>query len=295
MLRLVPFRMHNFRGVQRPTKSIPGSHCTPSPSFIFNSVNSPCSWWCHWARSIRRRRDESVRKELRMRCPRFPFIITDDVRPLSRTLSVNRQDCCTSEITDPDEPVKEQLVALGSKRSEPSTRELGANVPTHIKRQKRSRQEFGVRDRTHVPAGNIDHARASDNDIWKQRNDANRKTLLPLPHRREPRVRVVLSFDESTPVRPHTANAVIRGSVSSIDVVSCDGAAVAMKLRRVIETLTSREKEDSTSVKLAGCYCTRCRSKIDVLDEMISGVVRVSGLLRNLTGHHISVTEPGGQ
>jgi hypothetical protein len=64
-------------------------------------------------------------------------------------------------------------------------------------------------------------------------------------------------------------------------------------LRRVIETLTSRDKENSTPIKLAGCCCTSCRSKIDVLDEMISGVVRVARLLENLTGHEISVTEPG--
>jgi hypothetical protein len=76
-------------------------------------------------------------------------------------------------------------------------------------------------------------------------------------------------------------------------VFLCDGPAVATKLRGLIETLTSREKEDSTSVKLAGYCCTGCRSKIDVLDEMISGVVRVARLLENLTGHQIGVTEPG--
>jgi hypothetical protein len=85
----------------------------------------------------------------------------------------------------------------------------------------------------------------------------------------------------------------MRSSVGSMNVVLCDGPTVATKLRRVIETLTSREKENSTSVKLAGFCCTSCRSKIDVLDEMISGVVRVSRLLEDLTGHGISVTEPG--
>jgi hypothetical protein len=248
-----------------------------------------------WTRFIRRRRDESVQKKLRMRCPRFLFIITDDLRPLSRTPSVDQQDCCTSEITDPDEPVEEQLVAPGSKRSEPSTRELSVNVSIQSKRQKRSRQEFGVHGRKHEPADDVDRARASDDDVWKQRRYANRKILLPLPHRREPRTRAVLSVDESTSVRPHTANAVIRGSVSLMDVVSCDGPTVATKLRRVIETLISRKKENSSSIELAGCYCTSCRSKIDVLDEMISGVVRVFRVLESLPDHHISVTEPSGQ
>lgn len=248
---------------------------------------------CAWARSIRRRRDESVRKELRMRCPRFPFIITDDVRPLSRTLSVDRQDGYTSGTIHPDEPVKEQLVAPGSKRSEPSTRELCAKMPAQPKRHKRSRRDFDADYHTHTAAGNRDCARASDDEIWKQRRDADRKMLMPLPHRKEPRPRAVLSLGESTFVRPHTAKVELRSSVGSMDVVLCDGPAVATKLRHVIETLTSREKEDSTSVKLAGCCCTGCRSKIDVLDEMISGVVRVARLLENLTGHQISVTEPG--
>jgi hypothetical protein len=116
---------------------------------------------------------------------------------------------------------------------------------------------------------------------------------MPLPHRKEPRPRAVLSLGESKFVIPHTAKVELRSSVGSMDVVLCEGPAVATKPRHVIETLTSREKEDSTSVKLAGCCCTGCRSKIDVLDEMISGIVRVARLLENLTGHQISVTEPG--
>jgi hypothetical protein len=102
-----------------------------------------------------------------MRCPRFPFIITDDVRPLSQTPSVDRRDRYTSGIIHPDEPAREQLVAPGSKRSEPSTRELCANTPTQRKRHKRSQQDFDADDRTHAPAGNSDFARASDNEIWK--------------------------------------------------------------------------------------------------------------------------------
>jgi hypothetical protein len=248
---------------------------------------------CAWARSIRRRRDERVRKELRMRCPRFPFIITDDVRPPSRTPSIDRQYGYASGIIHPDETVKEQLVAPGSKRSEPSTRKPCAKMPTQRKRHKRSRQDFDADDHTYTPVSNSDCTRASDNNIWEQKRDADRKMLVPLPHRREPRPRAVLPLGDPTFVRPHTAEAETRGNVGSMGVFLCDGPAVATKLRGLIETLTSREKEDSTSVKLAGYCCTGCRSKIDVLDEMISGVVRVARLLENLTGHQIGVTEPG--
>ncbi|KAM0710532.1 hypothetical protein Q7P35_002202 [Cladosporium inversicolor] len=242
---------------------------------------------CAWARSIRRRRDESARKELRMRCPRFPFIITDDVRPPSRPPSVDRRHCYKNGIAYPEEPVREQLAAPGLERSKPSTRELCANMPTQRERHKRSRQDSDADERIHAPASNSDCVRASDDGVWEQRRDVYRK--MPVPSSSHPRA--VFSLGEPTVVRSHTAKVNIRSSVGSMDEVLCDGPAIATELRRVIETLTLREKEDSTLVKLAGCCCTGCRSKINVLDEMISGVVRVAKLLENLTGHQIGVTD----
>ena len=244
---------------------------------------------CAWARSIRRRRDESAWKELRMRCPRFPFFITDDVRPLSRPPSVKPRYCYKNGVAHPKDPVREQFGAPGLGRSEPSTRELCASMPTQRKRRKRSRRDSDADGDTHAPAGSNDRARAPDDHIWKQRRDVYRENIsVPLPSH----PRVVLSLGEPTVVRSHTTKAKMRSSTGSMDVVSCDGPAIAVELRRVIETLTVQEKEDSTLVKLTGCCCTGCRSKINVLDEMISGVVRVAKLLENLTGHPISVTDP---
>ena len=105
----------------------------------------------------------------------------------------------------------------------------------------------------------------------------------------------MLSLGERTVARSHTAKVKIRGSTGPMDTVLCDGPVIATELRRVIETLTVQEKEDSTLVKLAGCCCTGCRSKINVLDEMISGVIRVAKLLENLTGHQIGVTGSADQ
>ena len=242
---------------------------------------------CAWAQSIRRRRDESARKELRMRCPRSPFIITDDVRPLSRPPSIDRRDCYKNGVTYPEEHVREQLGASGLGRSKSSTRELCASMPTQLKRHKRLRRDSDAVNDTHAPAGDGDCARALVDRVWKQRRDIYQKISVPSPSHS----RVVSSPSEPTVVRSHTAKVKIRSSVGSTDEVLCDGPAMATELRRVIETLTLREKEDSTLFKLAGCCCTGCRSKINVLDEMISGVVRVARLLENLTSHQIGVTD----
>ena len=242
-----------------------------------------------WARSIRRRRDESVRKELRMRCPRSPFIITDDVRSLNQNLGFDQQDRRTSEIVYPDEPAEDQLrvelVTPGSKRSAPSAREPCTDASAQRKRQKRPQQDASVDGRTRGLAGQTDGWRVSNDGRWKQRRNGYQIVRVPLPERNESPPRTVLSSAESRADTPHAADGIIRSSVRSTDQVLCDGPSIAAKLRRIIGTLTLREKEDSTSIKLAGCCCTDCRSKIDVLDEMINGAVRVAALLEDLTDH----------
>jgi hypothetical protein len=70
---------------------------------------------------------------------------------------------------------------------------------------------------------------------------------------------------------PHVADGLVRSSVRSADRVSCDGPSIAADLRRIIGTLALGGKDGSASTKLAGCCCALCRSKIDVLDEMING------------------------
>ena len=189
---------------------------------------------CAWARSIRRRRDESARKELRMRCPRFPFIIPDDIRPLSRPPSVEPRYCYKNGISFPEEPVREQLGEPGLERSEPSTRELCASMPTSSKRHKRSRQDSDAGDDTRAPTGNSDCARPPHHGFWKQRRDVHREISVPVPSH----PRVVLSLGERTVARSHTTKAKMRSSTRSIDVVSYDSPTIAIELRRIIETLT---------------------------------------------------------
>jgi hypothetical protein len=222
-----------------------------------------------------------------MRYPRSLFIITDDVRPLSRPPSIDRRDCYKNRVTYPEEPVREQLGAPRLGRSKSSTRELYASMPIQLKRHKRLRRDSDAVNDTHVPASDSDCARALVDRVWKQRRDIYQKISVLSPSH----LRVVSSPSKPTVVRSHTAKVKIRSSVSSTDEVLCDSPTMATELRRVIKTLTLREKEDSTLVKLAGCCYTSCRSKINVLDEMISSVVRVTRLLENLTSYQIGVTD----
>jgi hypothetical protein len=68
---------------------------------------------------------DRVRKELRMRCPRSPFIITDDVRSLNQTLDPAQRGRRTPDVFYPEEPAEHQLrvelVTPGSKRIAPPT------------------------------------------------------------------------------------------------------------------------------------------------------------------------------
>lgn len=76
-----------------------------------------------WAESIGRRRDERVRKELRMRCSRSPFIITDDVRSPNQILDPAKRGRRTMDVFYPEKPAEHQLrvevVTSSSKRSTP--------------------------------------------------------------------------------------------------------------------------------------------------------------------------------
>lgn len=242
-----------------------------------------------WARSIRRRRDESVRKKLHMRCPRFPFITTEDVRSSDLTLGVDQQDCDAGEIVCSDEPpehkLKLDLDAPGRKRGGSSIHEPCANETRHWETKKRLRHDFGVDSRTRTPAAG--GLRVSDSARSVQRRDEVRSICVTLSDRKESHPRVALSPRDPGPVPNDAVEDLIRGSARSTDTVLCGGPAIAGKLRCVVETLALREKEDSTSNRLAGRCCADCRSKIDVLDEMIDGVIRVANLFKDLTDHRI--------
>lgn len=239
-----------------------------------------------WAQSIRRRRDERVRKELRMRCPRSPFIITDDVRSVGETLGLSQQSRRTSEIVYADEPAEDQLrvelVSPGSKRGARSTREPGADGLGSRKRQRRPQKETGVGG-----------WRVSDDGLWKRKRDGNQLVRVPLAGGDDSYPSSELFSADSRAGTPRAADDVTESGVGVTGLAACDGPAIATNLRRIVATLASHDGEDPAAVKLAGRCCTPCRAKIDVLDEMVSGAMRVASLLENLAGHQ-AITAAAG-
>jgi hypothetical protein len=219
-----------------------------------------------WALSIRRRRDESVRKELRVRCPRSPFIIMDDVRSLNQTLGLSQQDRRTSEIVYPDEPAEDQLrvelVTPSSKRSVLFARDSCVNKVAQRKRQKRRQQEVLVEHSMHGLPGYGDGWRVSYDGRWKQRRNGNQIVRVPLADRDRSDQQTELLSVDSRAGTPHVADGMVRSSVRPAEQVLCDGPSIAADLRRIIGTLALGTKDRTASVKLTDCCCTPCRTKI---------------------------------
>jgi hypothetical protein len=248
-----------------------------------------------WARSIRRRRDEIVRKELRMRCSRSPFITTDDVRSLDLTPDVDQQDHRSSGRVCSDKPVGDRLkvdtVVLGTKRRASPSRLIYADDTARRKRRKQFRQDFDVDSRTRALAGDDNDLLVSGYVGCGQRTDEDQIASCTSPDRRESFTRMAFLSEDTRLAANVAAHDLRQSHVDSSRTVACDGPSVAVKLRRVIQSLVLQNK-NSTSIGLAGHCCTGCRSKIDVLDEMINGVIRVASLVENLTDHKSDGLEP---
>lgn len=250
-----------------------------------------------WARSIRGRRDESVRKELRMRCPRSPFITTDDVRSLDLTPDVDQQDHRSRGVDCSDEPVGDQLEAdpsvTGTKRNaSSSSREIYTNDIARWKRRKQLRRDFDTDSCARAPADDRNDSLGSDHVRRIQTTGGNRIVSSPSPDRRESFAPTALFSGDTRPAAHVATDDLLQSSVRPSGTLLCDGPSFAIKLCRVIESLALQEK-DSTSIRFAGRCCTSCRSKIDVLDEMVNGVIRVANLLVDLTDHENDCIEPG--
>ena len=159
------------------------------------------------------------------------------------------------------------------------------------KRRKQSRQDFDVDSSTRAPSDYDNGSLMSDLVRWDQRTDGDQIASYASPARRESFTRMAPLSVDTRLVAHVAAHDLLRSHVDSSRTLVCDGPSVAVKLRRVIESLALQDK-NSTSLGLAGRCCTGCRSKIDVLDEMIDGVIRVASLVANLTDHKSDGPKP---
>lgn len=250
-----------------------------------------------WEQSIRQRRDERARRELRMRCPRSPFIITDDVRSLNQIDEPHLHGRRTGEIIYPDEPAEDQLrvelVTPGSKRSASDARDTSTCGPEQYKRQKRRQRDPHLSDSSRGVGDLNGDWRVSDDGKWKRRRDGNQIIRVPLTGIDGSQSQAVRSASESRDVLPHVADGIVRSHVRSTDQVMCHGPSIADKLHRFVGTLGARSEDDSAVARLASNCCTRCRAKVAMLDDIIAHATRVAGEFENLTVHRITDASSG--
>lgn len=245
-----------------------------------------------WAQSIRQRRDERARKELGMRCPRSPFIITDDVRSLNQIDQPHLQGRRTGEIIYPGEPAEDQLrvelVTPGSKRSATDARDTSTYGPEQCKRQKRRQRDPRLPDSARGVDDRDGGWRVSDDGKWGRRRDGNQIIRVPLTGSDGSQSQTVPSPPESRDISPRAADGIAPSHVRSTGQVMCHGPSIAAKLHRFVETLGVRTDDGSAAARLASNCCTQCRAKAAMLDDIIANATRVAGAFENLTDHQIT-------
>jgi hypothetical protein len=119
--------------------------------------------------SIGRRRNEQIRKEMRMRSPRSPFVLPEEVRSLNKIADSTQLGRRTTEVFYPDEQAEEQLRVELMPYS--AKRKYSGFGPPRGRKRKRNRGEtesYRVRDDSlHAT---VEVARAND-DRWRPSKD----------------------------------------------------------------------------------------------------------------------------
>lgn len=236
-----------------------------------------------WASSIARRRDERVRKELRMRCPRSPFIITDDVRSLNQIHDPAKRGRRTTDVFYPEEPAEHQLivelVTAGSKRGAPP-------ATTKSARQKRQRVQPDSLDPAH-PIDNLDNGwRISEDGRWRLRRDGNQLLRVPVSSADVPSNQAA-SFSSGL-----TENAIddTDGQAQPAAMVSgrdrCRGPAIALRLRQITKMLAESTQDQSVVATGDAYCCARCEPFVGPLSEVLGEVTRIAASLGAVTDHH---------
>jgi hypothetical protein len=237
-----------------------------------------------WAESIGRRRDERVRKEMRMRCPRSPFIITDDVRSLNQILDPAKRGRRTTDVFYPEEPAEHQLrvelVTPGSKRSAPSTTAKSG-------KQKRRRLGSDALNLVHQVENQDDGWRLSEDGRWRLKRVGNQLLRLPVESADTPSDQVANLSSGSRECTPDRIDCASQSVAVTSNRIRCRGPAIASRLRGVAETL-AEPTQDPSALTVSKIYCcAQCSLNVGALDEILGEVTRIAAALEAVTGHHI--------
>jgi hypothetical protein len=126
-----------------------------------------------WAKSIARRRDESIRQEMKMRWPRVPYIIPEDVRSLNRILKPDQQGRRTVDMFYPDKMAEDQFsVELVPRKQQLQSKANHSGRGPSSSGRKRKR---GAKVYSPAPAKNTDSQSNHKNEMdgWRLSKDGN--------------------------------------------------------------------------------------------------------------------------
>jgi hypothetical protein len=282
-----------------------------------------------WAESISRRRDERVRKEMRMRCPRSPFIIPEDVRSLNNIVDPAQQGRRTTEVFYPNEPAEDQLkVELVPPSAKRNYSEFG---PTRgCKRKRQGNGQCGDRvvdvnpEVTSETGATNDGWRPSKNGKWLLKRVGKQMLRKPVESgdertdasmRRDPSTESVSSLGGSvassrdgTPdgnrelqvvmcslPKPATdgTETGLSPTEKPTDKSKCEGRRVAALLRHLVDALSTETAETPSMVEIAGRCCDTCRTDVAKLDGLVGDFTRIARSLESVSQHRLAGVDIG--
>jgi hypothetical protein len=299
-----------------------------------NAKRLPLEEACRgWAESIGRRRDERIRKEMRMRSPRSPFIIPEDVRSLNKITDPAQLGRRTTEVFYPDEAAEDQLRVELLPPS--AKRDYSGFGPSRARVQKRRRTGVGGesdRARDDGSDATVGVAGAAADDGWRPSKDG--KWLLKRTGRqmvrkpaagggarpptetgthRDPLVvspgrstssSVDASEDGDVDVRALAESLPERAADGAdqhpvgvvgkpIAPVKCEGRRVAAVLRYLVDALSAETGDAPAIVGIAGRCCDTCSSDVAVLDGLVRDLTRVARSLESVPRHRLAGVDIG--
>lgn len=262
-----------------------------------------------WAESMSRRRDERVRREMRMRCPRSPFVIPEDVRSLNRTAAdPARQGRRTAEIFYPDEPAEGQLkVELVPPWSKRDYSKLGPPARKKRKRRSRGKEDGGRGDASAGPTG----ADEIEDESGGWRTSKDGKRLLKRGGRQMIRKPVDdadgAAPDERRGSRQSSRECSVHSSLSSLLAsasdgepdggeerpvraptrLKCEGRRVAALLRHLVDALSTETAQTPAMVNIAERCCDLCRADASMLECLVGDFTRIASSLEGVFRHRL--------
>jgi hypothetical protein len=263
-----------------------------------------------WAESIARRRDESIRKETKMRWPRVPHIIPVDVRSLNRILKPDQQGRRTVDIFYPDKVAEDQFnVELVPRKQQLKSR---VNRSGHGPSSGGRKRKRGTKACPPAPAKDFgpqsDHT--DDTDGWRLSKDGKwmlkrdgkqiiRKPIesledLPTPisfnssSRESSLETLTTGSKEDAPDGDLADNAKRRRDSVGVDSgASCEGPRLASALRELINILEEGTPDSPAVVAMSDCCCDTCSPQLRMVNSILGDLKRVASLLETTVQHKI--------